>query len=249
MNQTQAFPLESIPKSISFQKYFLNKKRENFGTEIINQEIDNKNYDIDKKNDKDNIHIKKDQNTIPQISNTNKNEDISKNNIFLTNSNKKYGRKPKSSAIKGNHTKFSHDNILRKIKVKFFNKLVKYINNLILMKYKNKVKFLKPLTSDISKNNKKSFNRELLSNKIKDVFSTYNINGKFKLYDDNYNKIFIKNIYDNSIIELIEILDMTLLEVFKIFRDSNENQKLIGLEKLDEVIEELKHKESDDYMK
>ena len=41
---------------------------------------------------------------------------------------------------------------------------------------------------------------------------------------------------------------MTLLEIFKIFRDSYEKQKLIGLEKLDEVIEELKLKESDEYM-
>ena len=41
---------------------------------------------------------------------------------------------------------------------------------------------------------------------------------------------------------------MTLLEVFKIFRDSNEGQKLIGLEKLDKVVEELQVKESDEYM-
>ena len=41
---------------------------------------------------------------------------------------------------------------------------------------------------------------------------------------------------------------MTLLEIFIIFRDSNEKQRSIGLEKLDKVIEELKLKESDDYM-
>ena len=112
------------------------------------------------------------------------------------------------------------------------------------MKYKDKVKFLKPLISNISQNNKKSFNRELLGKKLKDAFSSYKINGKFKYCDDNYNKIVIKNIYDANITELIDILEMTLLEVFKIFRDSNEKQRLIGLEKLDKVIEELKIKET-----
>ena len=41
---------------------------------------------------------------------------------------------------------------------------------------------------------------------------------------------------------------MTLLEVFIIFRDSNEKQKLVGLERLDKVTDELKINESDEYM-
>ena len=116
------------------------------------------------------------------------------------------------------------------------------------MKYKNKVQLLKPLISNISQNNKKSFNRELLSKKLKDVFSNYKINGKYKSFDKDYNKIAIKNIYDENITELIDILEMTLLDVFRIFRDSNEKQKLIGLEKLDEVVKELKVKENNDYI-
>ena len=139
------------------------------------------------------------------------NKSLSNKKHFSINYNKKHGRKPKSSVIKGYHTKFSHDNILRKIKVYFFKKLIKCINNLIMMKYKDKVKFLKPLISNISQNNKKSFNRELLGKKLKDAFSTYEINRKFKFCDDNYNKIVIKNIYDANITELIDILEMTLL--------------------------------------
>ena len=248
LNQGQLFPIGITQENNSTQNIFLNKKRENSDTIIDNQEIDNGNNDIDKKKDEDNIYIKKEKNIIIQINNKEKKKFISKKKYFLINNNKKIGRKPKSSVIKGYHTKFSHDNILRKIKVKFFNKLVKYINNLILYKYKNKVKFLKPLMSDISQNNKKSFNRELLSQKLKDVFSNYKINGKYKSFDKDYNKIAIKNIYDENIIELIDILEMTLLEVFKVFRDSNEKQKLIGLAKLDDVVEELKVKESDEYM-
>ena len=226
----------------------MDRKRANPDTKIVKQQIDNRNNDMNDKTDKDNIPMKNDQNIIIQISNKKMNKSLSNKKHFSINYNKKHGRKPKSSVIKGYHTKFSHDNILRKIKVYFFKKLIKYINNLIMMKYKDKVKFLKPLISNISQNNKKSFNRELLSKKLKEAFSTYKINGKFKSCDDNYNKIVIKNIYDANITELIDILEMTLLEVFKIFRDSDEKEKLIGLEKLDKVIEELKLKESDDYM-
>ena len=241
-------PIGNIQKNISIQNLFLDRKRANPDTKIVKQQIDNRNNDMNDKTDKDNIPIKNDQNIIIQISNKKMNKSLSNKKHFSINYNKKHGRKPKSSVIKGYHTKFSHDNILRKIKVYFFKKLIKYINNLIMMKYKDKVKFLKPLISNISQNNKKSFNRELLSKKLKEAFSTYKINGKFKSCDDNYNKIVIKNIYDANITELIDFLEMTLLEVFKIFRDSDEKEKLIGLEKLDEVIEELKLKESDDYM-
>ena len=241
-------PIGNIQKNISIQNLFLDRKRANPDTKIVKQQIDNRNNDMNDKTDKDNIPIKNDQNIIIQISNKKMNKSLSNKKHFSINYNKKHGRKPKSSVIKGYHTKFSHDNILRKIKVYFFKKLIKYINNLIMMKYKDKVKFLKPLISNISQNNKKSFNRELLSKKLKDAFSTYKINGKFKSCDVNYNKIVIKNIYDAHITELIDILEMTLLEVFKIFRDSDEKEKLIGLEKLDKVIEELKLKESDDYM-
>ena len=241
-------PIGNIQKNISIQNLFLDRKRANPDTKIVKQQIDNRNNDMNDKTDKDNIPIKNDQNIIIQISNKKMNKSLSNKKHFSINYNKKHGRKPKSSVIKGYHTKFSHDNILRKIKVYFFKKLIKYINNLIMMKYKDKVKFLKPLISNISQNNKKSFNRELLSKKLKEAFSTYKINGKFKSCDDNYNKIVIKNIYDANITELIDILEMTLLEVFKIFRDSDEKEKLIGLEKLDKVIEELKLKESDDYM-
>ena len=251
-NQRQNFPSGNIQEKNTTHNIFLNKKRENPDIGIVKQEIDNNVKDIDEIKDEKNIPKKEDQKIIIQISNKEKKEFISKKNYFSINVNKKIGRKPKSSVIIGYHNKFSHDNILRKIKVKFFKKFVKYFNNLILKKYIDKVNFLKPLISNISQNNKKSFNRELLSQKVKDIFSNYKINGKFKSVDENYNKIAIKKIYDEKITELIEILEMSILEVFKIFRDSNESpkesQKLSGIEKLDKVIEELEVKESEEYI-
>ena len=169
---------------------------------------------------------------------------------FLVNKNglnnkKKKGRKPKHLImINSYHTKFSHDNILRKIKVKFFRKITNYINSIIISKYRNIINVLKPLKGKISQNNSINFNKKLLKSKLKDIFLTYEINGKFKSFEKNYNKDIINKIYNENIKELIDILEMTFLEVFSIFRDLNETEKLKGLEKRDSVIREIKIKDN-----
>ena len=166
--------------------------------------------------------------------------------VFIVKAFKRIGRKPKNSLIKGYHTKYSHDNILRKIKVKFFKKLVKYINNIIKNKYWRRVHLLKPLNGKISQNNTKNFNRTLLYTKLKDVFSSFEINGKFKV-DKDYNKKIIQSVYEKNLTELIDIFEMTFLDVFNAFIDKNNIEKLNGLENLDVVIEEIKNKENDVY--
>ena len=156
----------------------------------------------------------------------------------------KRGRKSKSSNNHGYHTKFSTDNILRKIKARFFHKIVNYINSIILSKYRNKVKVLKYLETEISKNNNIAFNKKLLNMKLKELFNSYKINGKIKLLDKNYNKTIIKSIYDENIIELINILEMTVMQMFEVFRDIKET-KLVGFERMDTVIKELEYTEKD----
>lgn len=156
----------------------------------------------------------------------------------------KRGRKSKSSNYHGYHTKFSTDNILRKIKTRFFHKIVNYINSIIISKYRNKVKVLKFLETEISRNNNIAFNKKLLNMKLKELFDSYKINGKIKLLDKNYNKTIIKSIYDENIIELINILEMTVLQMFEVFRDVKET-KLVGFERMDTVIKELEYSEKD----
>ena len=165
------------------------------------------------------------------------------NNINMKNLSKR-GRKSKSSNNHGYHTKFSTDNILRKIKARFFHKIVNYINSIILSKYRNKVKVLKYLETEISKNNNIAFNKKLLNMKLKELFNSYKINGKIKLLDKNYNKTIIKSIYDENIIELINILEMTVMQMFEVFRDIKET-KLVGFERMDTVIKELEYTEKD----
>ena len=169
---------------------------------------------------------------------------LTKKKFFKIDTKNKKGRKPKHSMVYSYHTKFSNDNILRKIKVKFIHKTINYINNIILTKYNNKIDVLKPLKGKISQNNGINFNKKLINSKLKDIFSIYEINGKFKLYQNNYNKSVIDKIYNENIKELIDIFEMTFLQVFVIFRDLNETEKLNGLEKIDTVIREIKLKDN-----
>jgi hypothetical protein len=167
-----------------------------------------------------------------------------KKRYFNVNSKKKTGRKPKYPVSNIEHTKYSDDNILRKIKVKFFHKLIKYINKKIESKYNGIAKILKPLKGEISQNNTINFNRQLMDSKLKTIFSNNDINGKFKLCEKDYNKNVIDEIYKNNIQEIINIFELTFLEAFNIFRGTNGNE-FTDFEKLNTVLEELKLKEND----
>ena len=220
---------------------------------IINNEVimNDTNFDVNEKNKNKNNNKVSSSDTTKDI--TIEIHNIEENNKFLSkkryfniDTKKKKGRKTNSLIIRSCHTKFSHDNILRKIKVKFFHKLINYINSIILSKYRNRINVLKNLKGEISQNNTINFNKQLLNSKLKDIFSNFKINGKFKLFESFYNKEIIEKIYKENIQELIEILEITFLDAFNVFRDTNETQKLIGLEKVNTVIEEIKLKENDE---
>jgi hypothetical protein len=159
---------------------------------------------------------------------------------------KKTGRKPKDSNSKSYHTKYSHDNILRKIKVKFFQKFMKYVNRKIESKYNGIIQKILPLKGEISQNNTIKFNTQFLNTKLKDIFSNTEFNGKFSSYGENYNKNVIDTIYNNNIRELIEIFELTFLEMFNIFKNTNDT-RFNDFEKLNTVVKELKLKENDNY--
>ena len=254
LNNQLFFPINFTQKEDPNKNNLLMKKRNipEYNEEISknNQQINEISFNIiDNKNEN-----KINNNNLLELKETN---DITielgkdKKDFFkIVKKGKNKGRIPKSLNLIGYHTKFSHDNILRKLKVKFFKKIVKYINRIIISKYGAKIKKLLPLNGKISQNNTIIFNRKLLYSKLKDIFLISEINGKYKSVQKNYNKEIIINIYNENIKELIDILEMTLLDVYKIFRDSNETNKLNGLEKLDIVINEVKNKENnEEYIK
>ena len=108
---------------------------------------------------------------------------------------------------------------------------------------------LLPIAGKIHQNNGIDFNKKLLNSKLKDIFLEYEINGKFTLFKKSYNADIIKTIYEKNIEELINILEMTFLEIFIIFRSDKELNKFEGLEKLDITVKEIQKKENDiDYI-
>ena len=168
---------------------------------------------------------------------------LNKKRYFEVNK-KKTGRKPKDSNSKSYHTKYSHDNISRKIKVKFFQKFMKYINRKIKSKYNGIIPRLLPLKGKINQDNSIKFNRQFLMTKLKDIFSNTEFNKKFRSFGKDYNKNVIDAIYNNNIKELIEIFELTFLEMFNIFKNKNDI-KFNDFEKLNTVVEEIKLKEND----
>ena len=239
------------------KKTFLSQKRKGPENKIIlNEEAENNieiDFNINKniKNYVKEINLEKTkEDTQEKDKNINdiKDKELNDNkNIFFDIYKKsKKGRKSQSNLVKTIHTKYSHDNILRKIKVKFLKRLTKFINNIIKIKYKGKINELVPLNGEIAQNNNISFNLKLLNSKIKEIFLSHDINGKFTSFDKCFNKKVIDSIYDMNIQELIDIFEMTFLEVFNHFISIKETNKLNGLEKLDTVINEIKTKEKND---
>lgn len=239
------------------KKTFLSQKRKGPENKIIlNEEAENNieiDFNINKniKNYVKEINLEKTkEDTQEKDKNINdiKDKELNDNkNIFFDIYKKsKKGRKSQSNLVKTIHTKYSHDNILRKIKVKFLKRLTKFINNIIKIKYKGKINELVPLNGEIAQNNNISFNLKLLNSKIKEIFLSHDINGKFTSFDKCFNKKVIDSIYDMNIQELIDIFEMTFLEVFNHFISLKETNKLNGLEKLDTVINEIKTKEKND---
>ena len=239
------------------KKTFLSQKRKGPENKIILNEETENNIEIDfniNKNIKNyvkEINLEKTkEDTQEKDKNINdiKDKELNDNkNIFFDIYKKsKKGRKSQSNIEKTIHTKYSHDNILRKIKVKFLKRLTKFINNIIKIKYKGKINELVPLNGEIAQNNNISFNLKLLNSKIKEIFLSHDINGKFTSFDKCFNKKVIDSIYDMNIQELIDIFEMTFLEVFNHFISIKETNKLNGLEKLDTVINEIKTKEKND---
>jgi ribosomal protein L18 len=143
-------------------------------------------------------------------------EDKKVSKKFLT---KKKGRKKKSQEIKQEeekgekivHSKFSNDNIKRRIKGLFNNYIINLLNDLIKKKFrKTKIKFVKmniKNTKDIGI----EFNRNLLSKPIKEII--IDVSNKYQDLNNNKNCIkFIKEQKGNE--EIINLLNMSYKDIY-----------------------------------
>ena len=141
----------------------------------------------------------------------------STNNESFSNK-KSRGRKKKDVIEKGNHTKFTDDNMMRKIKCHFFNHINNSLNNSLTDK---KLVFLK-LDNLINENLKRDYNMELMNKTIKDIYLNSKISNKYKNRKNDSNKELVERIYsENKETDTIKILEKQYIELFTELMENN----------------------------
>ena len=161
------------------------------------------------------------------------------------------GRKRKDSQIKGIHTKYKEDNMIRKSKVLFKDSTIKYINkkineindNLFVNINGKEYKLEKIL--DIKQDKIVDINAlsniKLLAGKVKDLLSE-DISGRYKNIPKDFNKIAIDKLYEYDNETIISILETNLLDCIKFFRKDDDiinDENFSYLKGLEERYEKL----------
>ena len=153
---------------------------------------------------------------------------INNNESFTTTQNR--GRKKKEVIEKGNHTKFTDDNMMRKIKCHFFN----CVNSTLNDSLNNKSQTFLKLDNFINENLKRDYNIDLMNKTIREIYIYSKISNKYKKKSNDTNQQLVEKIYlENKENETIKILQKKYIEIF---------DELIN-DKLDEFCAEILKKE------
>ena len=158
--------------------------------------------------------------------------------------NKKIGRIKSNSTLKGVHNKLSQDNIIRKIKGRFLEKLRLYINTeyrkYFFKKNKNSAKiinWLKKINPKVSRKIKKEENLKWFQSKIYEIFSE-NVSLRYSLYSPNSNKKKIERLI--SVNEAKNVIDILNTDIETFYDKYINDEKIEGFKTLKNDIEELK---------
>ena len=219
------------------------KKEENF---LNNENIlyDNP-FDINKK-----INNNNDNNNDTNFKNNISDKKIK---IFKINKVSKLGRKRKFSKIKGKHSKFCKDNVIRRFKAIFINNIYVYVNSLFKInnygKAKHKINIIKKIDSKLVKTISKEENIQWLNSKLREFFSQ-SISKKLLNFENNYNMNLIKRIYEkNEEKKVIEVLEKTIKEMLYIYINDDDKKICPGFKTRKDDIKKLKEKgESPEYI-
>ena len=174
------------------------------------------------------------------ISNLKKEENINNNKDLENNKSKKnlLGRKKKKK-----HSKYSTDNIIRKIKSYFFIYLLNFINKIIDNKYNGNIG-QDILQKQLLKIDNKIFSskddKQLLNKTLEIIFSE-NISGIYHRYNKTHNKVLIKKLLKEEEDEgkrksFKKLFNLTFIECLKHFRGSEIIEELNGLDHLDNFL-------------
>ena len=151
-----------------------------------------------------------------------------KKEIFIF-SNKKIGRHKKFSQQFRLKTKNNPDNIFRKIKVHFFNFILKFLNLSIKTYFGfQKYHFLK-LNQNVIKESSIIFNKKIFSSNLYEL-NLYNISSKYSNKEIFSNKILMDKLIkiDSAFINLFELKLTTLYSYYISENCKNIIQNLIG---------------------
>jgi hypothetical protein len=143
---------------------------------------------------------------------------------------KKQGRKKKYDDEKGEHDKFSEDNMIRKIKSNFIKHIHETINNNISDKDSQLLR-LDPHFNEILK---KDFNLQLMSTTFKNLYENTAISSKYRNKDANSNKYLIDKLYNEERYtqsNAISDLDKTYKELYDDYINNH----------LDELLNKIKN--------
>ena len=156
------------------------------------------------------------------------------------------GRKKKNSNQEGKHTKYSEDNVIRKIKAIIISSLKDFINSVISNAYGNNIgkgvfrkELLKMNQSQIVHS---KYNREFLNKSLKEIFSE-DISTKYNNYQSDRNRRVIEGLLNetdfNKKTLFTNLFDLTFLECVKHIRGENQNNLLNGLASLENLLDNL----------
>jgi len=174
-----------------------------------------------------------------------------KKDIKFYTKHKRMGRIPNDlEYTKGDHTKYSTDNIERKVKVCFYGSTKDYANELIKefqsQNGNGTYCLLNDIDSKIKKQSLQKENLKLLENTVRDMLSA-NISSKFSTFPPNYNKKLIDNIYrEGKATEVISFLNTKVLFLYNQF--INDDKKNGKFKTLAYHIESLKEKDDENYL-
>ena len=181
---------------------------------------------------------------------------------------KKRGRKRKrennndneDSVDKKAHNKFSDDNLRKKCKNTILKYALKFINEKIKEKYKNKIghgkfkKELKILNQEKKAKSTVDFDKSFLTKTLKDIFSG-DISARFYNFSKDYNRELIKSLLQDKEEDrkqyFIKLFNITFIECLKYFREDEEAlniEELNGFKKISLIKDELIKKHGNDYV-
>ena len=204
-------------------------------------------------NDKTNsIHLPKDKEALIQI----ERDDVKEEEKVETIEEKKLlGRKRKDSLTEGKHNKFSHDNIIRKIKSIILHIVYLFINDKIKEIYKNEPGYdkekdeLKKIEQSQVINSDIKFNQNFLNETLEHIF-TVNISHKYKKYNLEHNKNLINRLLNDKNIKRRQIFHnlftKTFFECLEHFRGTKNIYELEGINTFDKI--KAKYENDPDYL-